>query len=90
MHGAAYAALTVGGTPGLYTINLTTGAATLVGNFGGGATISSMALGLASTGSNASCSFTVTVNDTQPPVLAACPGRVASLRCELRHRNAGI
>ncbi len=33
--GIAFAALTVGGTSQLYTINLTTGAATLVGNFGG-------------------------------------------------------
>ncbi|MFN2513298.1 MAG: DUF4394 domain-containing protein [Pyrinomonadaceae bacterium] len=33
--GTAFAALTVGGTAGLYTINLTTGAATLVGNVGG-------------------------------------------------------
>lgn len=34
--GVAYAALTVGTTTGLYTINLTTGAATLVGNIGAG------------------------------------------------------
>jgi Tol biopolymer transport system component len=33
--GIAFAALTVGGTAQLYTINLTTGAATLVGNVGG-------------------------------------------------------
>jgi Tol biopolymer transport system component len=33
--GIAFAALTVGGTSQLYTINLTTGAATLVGNVGG-------------------------------------------------------
>lgn len=33
--GTAFAVLTVGGTAGLYTINLTTGAATLVGNVGG-------------------------------------------------------
>ncbi|MFL6210717.1 MAG: DUF4394 domain-containing protein [Pyrinomonadaceae bacterium] len=33
--GVAFAALTVGGTSQLYTINLTTGAATLVGNIGG-------------------------------------------------------
>lgn len=32
----AFAALPVNGVSGLYTINLTTGAATLVGNFGGG------------------------------------------------------
>ncbi len=34
--GAAIAVLTVGGVSQLYTINLTTGAATLVGNIGGG------------------------------------------------------
>jgi hypothetical protein len=33
--GTAYASLTVGTTPGLYTINLATGAATLVGTIGG-------------------------------------------------------
>jgi Domain of unknown function (DUF4394) len=33
--GTAYASLTVGATPGLYTINLATGAATLVGTIGG-------------------------------------------------------
>src|SRR5262245_60038026 len=36
--GRAFAALTVGGSTGLYTINLTTGAATLVGAIGSGAT----------------------------------------------------
>jgi hypothetical protein len=35
----AFASLTVGGSSGLYTINLQTGAATLVGMIGGGATI---------------------------------------------------
>jgi hypothetical protein len=35
----AFASLTVGGSSGLYTINLRTGAATLVGAIGGGATI---------------------------------------------------
>lgn len=37
--GTAFAVLTVGGTAGLYTINLTTGAATLVGLVGGTGTI---------------------------------------------------
>ncbi len=37
--GTAFAVLTVDGTAGLYTINLTTGAATLVGNVGGTETI---------------------------------------------------
>jgi hypothetical protein len=35
--GQAYAALTVGGTPGLYTVNLATGAVTLIGTIGNGA-----------------------------------------------------
>jgi hypothetical protein len=35
--GSAFAALTVGGTTGLYSINLTSGAATLVGTIGSGA-----------------------------------------------------
>jgi len=42
--GAAFAALTVGGATRLYTINLTTGAATLVGAIGNGAT---QAIGIA-------------------------------------------
>jgi hypothetical protein len=36
--GTAYAALTVGGVTGLYTVNLGSGAATLVGSIGNGAT----------------------------------------------------
>lgn len=36
--GSAYASLTVAGAPGFYTINLGTGAATLVGTIGNGAT----------------------------------------------------
>lgn len=42
--GTAFAVLTVGGTAGLYTINLTTGAATLVGNVGGTETIRGIAV----------------------------------------------
>jgi hypothetical protein len=38
--GVAYASLPVGGTAGLYTINLATGAATLVGNIGNTVTLS--------------------------------------------------
>ncbi|HMV51157.1 MAG TPA: DUF4394 domain-containing protein, partial [Blastocatellia bacterium] len=37
--GSAYASMIVGGTSNFYTINLTTGAATLVGAIGGGATV---------------------------------------------------
>ncbi len=40
----AFASLTVGGVSGLYTIDLSTGAATLVGNFSGGLTIRSLAV----------------------------------------------
>ena len=40
--GTAYAALRVGGTSQLYTINLTTGAATLVGNLGGTSAITGL------------------------------------------------
>ena len=40
--GTAYAALSVGGNSQLYTINLTTGAATLVGNFGGTSAITGL------------------------------------------------
>ena len=42
-----YAALNVGGVTGLYTINLTTGAATLVANIGGGNVLSDIALEVA-------------------------------------------
>jgi hypothetical protein len=38
--GVAYASLTVGGTAGLYTINLANGAATLVGNIGNAGSLS--------------------------------------------------
>ena len=40
----AYATLTVGGTTGFYTINLVTGAATLVGNFAGNPAFSSLSV----------------------------------------------
>jgi len=40
----AFAALTVGGTQGLYTINLTTGAATLIANLPAGTTLSGIAV----------------------------------------------
>ena len=42
----AFAALTVGGVSQLYTINLVTGAATLVGDIGGGETIRDIAVAL--------------------------------------------
>ncbi len=40
----AFATLVVGGVPGLYSINLTTGAATLIGNIGGGTTARGLAI----------------------------------------------
>lgn len=40
----AFAALTVGGVSGLYSIDLSTGAATLVGNFGGGLVVYGLTL----------------------------------------------
>ncbi len=43
--GTAFAALSVGGVSGLYTIDLFNGRATLVGNFGGGATLRGLAIG---------------------------------------------
>ena len=46
--GPAYAALTVGGVSGLYTINLGTGAATLVGAIGGGNVLRGLAIGFGS------------------------------------------
>ena len=46
--GTAYAALTVGGTSGLYTINLTTGAATQVGAFPAGTLVSGIAVAFGS------------------------------------------
>ena len=46
--GAAFAALTVGGSTGLFTINLTTGAATLVGAVGTGAALHGFSVALPS------------------------------------------
>jgi Domain of unknown function (DUF4394)/FG-GAP-like repeat len=43
-NGVGYAALTVGGTSGLYTINLTTGTATLAGTFSGGTALRGLAV----------------------------------------------
>jgi hypothetical protein len=131
--GTAFASLTPGGTPALYTINLTSGAATLVGNIGGGLQIRDIAVLIPCTltcpasitrsndpnqcgavvtyaapttagdcgtvtcappsGSffsvgtttvtcnstaGASCPFTITVNDTQPPSIT-CPLNVTAV-----------
>jgi hypothetical protein len=72
--GVAYAALTVGGTSRLYTINLATGAATLVGTIGGGAQIRGLALPV----TPAPMIYAVTVtnnlvrfNSTQPGAVTA-------------------
>jgi len=72
--GTAYAALNPGGATGFYTINLTTGAATLVGGIAvGGLAVQGIAVA-----PPPSCSFTVTVNDTQPPVIT-CPGNITAV-----------
>lgn len=78
--GTAYAALTSDGVTRLYRINLATGAATLVGvlplstlDCGPTGTYIDIAVGFLVS----SCSFTVTVNDTQPPTIT-CPGGVSS------------
>jgi len=70
--GVAYAALNEGDQTGFYTINLATGAATLVGDIGGveGDAVQGIAAVLP-----ANCSFTVTVNDTQPPTIT-CPANI--------------
>lgn len=75
--GTAYAALNanaskqgfIAGGSSLYTINLASGTATPVGSIGVGNTIRALAVETAPT---SSCSFTVTVNDTQPPSIT-CP-----------------
>jgi hypothetical protein len=50
--GTAYAALTVGGVSNLYTINLNTGAATLVGAIGGGDNLTGISVVLTGSGGN--------------------------------------
>jgi hypothetical protein len=57
---AAFAAMEVGGTSGLYRINLTTGAATLIGSIGGGHHL----IGLAAVLFGASAPVTVTATAT--------------------------
>jgi len=78
--GTAFATLTPDTNPAgfsnLYTIDLATGAATLVGSVGVGVLIRGLAVGLASAGSTANCAFTVTVIDTEPPVIT-CPANLA-------------
>ncbi|OSZ80048.1 hypothetical protein CAP36_01940 [Chitinophagaceae bacterium IBVUCB2] len=59
----------------LYTINLATGAATLVGAVLSVPEINGMAISPASSGT-VSCTFTVTVNDTQAPTITNCPGDI--------------
>jgi subtilisin-like proprotein convertase family protein len=74
--GTAYASLTsAGNTSSLYTINLMTGTATLVGQIGGGNDIRAMSVEMART---SSCTFTVRVNDTQPPTIT-CPANVVAV-----------
>ncbi|HSB10114.1 MAG TPA: DUF4394 domain-containing protein [Blastocatellia bacterium] len=69
----AYAALNTGGQTGFYTINVGSGAATLVGTIGGGVAVQGIAVL-----SPPSCAFTVTVNDNQPPSIT-CPTNVTTV-----------
>ncbi|MFY9609294.1 MAG: DUF4394 domain-containing protein [Blastocatellia bacterium] len=69
----AYAALNEGDATGFYTINLMSGAATLVGDIGGGLAVQGIAVG-----PPPSCSFTITVVDTQPPSIT-CPANVTAV-----------
>jgi hypothetical protein len=58
----AYAAMVVGGTSRLYSINLTTGAATLIGAFGGGTTIHAIAIAPEGFGNTTLAGTTATFN----------------------------
>ena len=69
-NGTAYASLTNDGTARLYTIDLTTGMAVQIGSLPV-STITDIAVSFRVV----TCSFTVTVNDTQPPTLT-CPGSI--------------
>ena len=69
----AYAALNQGGDTGFYTVNLTSGAATLVGTIGGEITVQGIAVVRPP-----SCSFTITVVDTQPPIIT-CPTNIVAV-----------
>jgi hypothetical protein len=71
--GTAYAALNEGAATGFYTIDLTSGAATLVGDIGGGIGVQGIAVA-----PPPSCLFTVTVIDTQPPSIT-CPTNVTAV-----------
>jgi hypothetical protein len=66
---SAYAVLQTGPQSSLYRINLITGAASLVGIIPIGVSLS----GFSIAPSAPTCSFTVTVNDVQPPTVN-CPG----------------
>jgi uncharacterized protein (TIGR03437 family) len=76
-----YASLTVGGASQLYTINLITGAATLIGNVGGGEVIRGIAVANAPSPASQSAGMTVAnaasyaVDAIAPDSLAAIFGR---------------
>jgi hypothetical protein len=70
----AFATLTVGGVSGLYSIDLSTGAATLVGNFGGGQIVSGLALQTPI----AAMLYGVTNGDTLISFNSADPGTILS------------
>ena len=80
--GSAYAALTVDGKSGFYTINLTTGAATLVGTIGdGGVAISGISVAPAGALLPTSLAYTIWAIDAANKLLsfnADKPGKIAS------------
>ena len=78
-----YAALQVAGSSGLYTIDLTTGAATLVGAIGSGAQIAAFAIGKAGTAptitSANTTSFADTVAGTFTPTATGPPAPLSTV-----------
>ncbi len=80
--GSAYASLTVGGKPGFYTIDLKTGAATLVGPIGGGsAPIRNITVAPAGALLPSSLAYTIWAIDSGNKLLsfsASKPGKLSS------------
>lgn len=68
-NGTAYAALSTGGASGLYGINLSTGAATLIGTIGGGTNI----ISLVAAPTQGPLRITLTRQDANPDVLGTAP-----------------
>jgi len=79
--GSAYASLTVDGKPGFYTINLASGAATLVGNIGNGGAIKNITVAPAGAPRPVSLAYTIWAIDKSNNLLrfnADTPGKIAS------------